>query len=461
MKIASFGAAEGVTGSCHWVEASGTKFLVDCGLFQGEQKEEDRNSAPFPFDPRELDFVLLTHAHLDHCGRLPRLVKEGFHGGIVTTPATRDIVRFILLDVAHLQHEEFTRGDRRGRRAGRPVPLPLYGVEEVTYTFDLIDPRANYEETLELAPGVRATFRNAGHILGAAFVELEVRENGSAKRVTFSGDLGNPGRPVIPDAVLPHPSDLVLVETTYGDRDHRSVGDSNAELGEVVRKTIGQGGNVVIPTFALERAQDVLFALGELRRAGEIPQCPIYLDSPLAIDITSVYRRYPDSLGEPLNRMISSGEKPFVFEGVSLTRAVDESKRINGVSGAIILAGSGMCHGGRILHHLRHNLWREDSSVVLVGYQAKGTLGRALVDGAERVHIYGEEIQVRATIHTINGFSAHADRTGLIHWLEPCRGGRVRLIHGEMRALAAFKTLAEDRLDMQAEIARFGESVSV
>jgi metallo-beta-lactamase family protein len=341
------------------------------------------------------------------------------------------------------------------------VPLPLYGVEEVTYTFDLIDPRANYEETLELAPGVRATFRNAGHILGAAFVELEVRENGSAKRVTFSGDLGNPGRPVIPDAVLPHPSDLVLVETTYGDRDHRSVGDSNAELGEVVRKTLGQGGNVVIPTFALERAQDVLFALGELRRAGEISQCPIYLDSPLAIDITSVYRRYPDSLGEPLNRMISSGEKPFVFEGVSLTRAVDESKRINGVSGAIILAGSGMCHGGRILHHLRHNLWREDSSVVLVGYQAKGTLGRALVDGAERVHIYGEEIQVRAAIHTINGFSAHADRTGLIHWLEPCQGGRLRLIHGEMRALAAFKTLAEDRLHMKAEIARLGESVSV
>jgi len=461
MRIASFGAAEGVTGSCHWVETGKTRFLVDCGLFQGGPEEEERNQKPFPFDPGSLNFVLLTHAHLDHCGRLPRLAKEGFRGRITTTAATRDVARFILLDAAHLQHEEFVRGERRGRRSGQPAPFPLYTVEDVAYTFNLLDPRATYEEPVQVAPGVSATFRNAGHILGAAFIELEAVENGSTKRVIFSGDLGNPGRPIIPDPVLPHRCDLVLIETTYGDREHRSVGESNAELGAVVKDTLARGGNVVIPTFALERAQDVLYALGEFRRAGEIPPVPIYLDSPLAIDITEVYRHHPDSLSKPLAEMISSGGRPFVFDGVAITRGVDESKRINGVSRSIILAGSGMCHGGRILHHLRHNLWREDSAVVLVGYQAKGTLGRALVDGAQRVHIYGEEIQVRAAVHTINGFSAHADRTGLARWLEPCRGGRVRLIHGEDHALEAFKRTAQEQLAIAAEIAHFGESANV
>lgn len=461
MKITSFGAAETVTGSCHLVETNGTKFLVDCGLFQGGHEEEERNYGSFPFDPRELDFVLLTHGHLDHCGRLPRLVKEGLGGPIITTAATRDIARFILLDAAHLQHEEFLIRQRKHRRSGREVKQPLYSVEDVLYTLDQFEPRAKYEESLALAPGLSATFRDAGHILGSAFIELVAEENGRKKRVTFSGDLGNLGQHVVPDPLLPHECDLVATESTYGDRNHRSVAESVEELAEAVNETIKGGGNVIIPTFALERAQDVLFYLGQLRHAGKIPESPIYLDSPLAINITEVYRRHPQCLDEGVQRMLEAGEHPFMFAGTHFTRATEESKRLNEASGAIIMAGSGMCHGGRVLHHLRHNLWRAESSVVLVGYQARGTLGRALVEGARSVKIYGEEIAVKAKIHTINGFSAHADQRGLLRWLGPCRGKRALLVHGENHALAALKSLAHEKLGMEAQIARLGQPVDL
>ncbi|MFQ6033850.1 MAG: MBL fold metallo-hydrolase RNA specificity domain-containing protein, partial [Candidatus Bipolaricaulia bacterium] len=378
-----------------------------------------------------------------------------------TTAATRDIARFILLDAAHLQEEEFSIQQRKHRRSGLPVRPPLYSVEDVLYMIDQCEPRARYEEPLELAPGIGATFRDAGHILGSAFIELQIEEGKKTERVTFSGDLGNLGQHVVPDPAMPHECDLVVTESTYGDRDHRSVAESVKELAEAVSRTLEQGGNVIIPTFALERAQDVLFYLGQLRREGEIPECPIYLDSPLAINITEVYRRHPESLDAKLREMIDSGERPFLFAEVSFTRATEESKRLNEARGAIIMAGSGMCTGGRVLHHLRHNLWRAESSVVLVGYQARRTLGRALVEGAKRVRIYGEEIAVKAKIYTINGFSAHADQTGLLRWLGPCRGKRALLVHGENHALATLKALAHERLGMEAQIARFGEPVSL
>jgi metallo-beta-lactamase family protein len=461
MRITSFGAAEGVTGSCHLIEAKGVKLLVDCGLFQGGHEEEERSYEPFPFDPRELDFVLLTHGHLDHCGRLPKLVKEGFRGPIITTAATRDIARFILLDAAHLQHEEFLVRQRKGRRSGLPVRPPLYSVEDVLYMLDQFEPQAQYEKPLKLTSGLTATFRDAGHILGSSFIELVIQEDGKRKGVIFSGDLGNLGQHVVPDPVLPHESDLVVVESTYGDRNHRSVAESVEELAEAVNDTLERGGNVIIPTFALERAQDVLFYLGQLRRSGKIPECSIYLDSPLAIDITEVYRRHPQCLDTKLRELIDSGKRPFLFEGVSFTRTTEESKRLNDMRGAIIMAGSGMCTGGRVLHHLRHNLWREESSVLIVGYQARGTLGRALVEGAKRVRIYGEETAVKARIYTINGFSAHADQAGLLRWLAPCRGKRALLVHGENHALAALKSLAQEELGMEAEIARLGQPVSL
>lgn len=460
MRITSFGAAGGVTGSNHLVETDQTRFLVDCGLFQGE--EEEKNWASFPYEPRAVSFLLLTHSHLDHCGRLPKLVREGFRGPVVATAATRDTARLILLDAAHLQHEEFLTQQRKHRRSGLPVRQPLFSVEDVLRTIDLFEPRVRYGEPFGVMPGVRASFRDAGHVLGSAFIELEIEEGGATRRITFSGDLGSAGQShVVSEPTLPRECDLMVVESTYGDRSHRPVEESVAELAEAVNHTVERKGNVIIPTFALERAQDILFHLGQLQRAKTIPECAIYLDSPLAIDITGVYRRYPECLAPQLRETLDSGGRPFLFSGAHFTRAVEESKQLDNLRGVIIIAGSGMCTGGRILHHLRHHLWQEECSIVIVGYQARKTLGRALVEGAERVRIYGEEIVVRAKVHTINGFSAHADQPGLLRWLTPCRGTRAHLVHGEDHALAALQKITHDHLGMASAIARFGEPVEV
>jgi len=461
MRITSYGAAEGVTGSCHMVEAGGLNLLVDCGLFQGRREDEDRNSAPLPFDASQIDFVLLTHGHLDHCGRLPLLGKAGFEGSILSTPATREIARAILLDSAHLQTEEASRRRRRARRTGKPHSPPLYTVQDALYALDQFDPRPRYGGKLKLSDDVEITFRDAGHVLGSAFIEIRAPEQEGAKSVVFSGDLGNLGQHVVGDpSPLPR-SDLVVVEGTYGDRNHRSVSDSVDELARVVTQVLERGGNVVIPTFALERAQDVLFYLGELRREQRIPRCPIFLDSPLAIDITRAYRRYATYLDAVVQEMIESGEDPFSFDGVEFTRTTEDSRRINDVQGSIILAGSGMCQGGRVTHHLKHNLWDEESAVVFVGYQASGTLGRRIVEGAKSVRIHGEEVAVRASVHTIGGFSAHADQAGLLRWLKPCSGGRALLVHGEERALIELRAKVQIVLEMEAHIAQLGEAVEV
>lgn len=461
MRIVSYGAAGGVTGSCHMVEAGGLNLLVDCGLFQGRREDEDRNSEPFPFDAASIDFVLLTHGHLDHCGRLPLLAKAGFDGSILSTPATREIARAILLDSAHLQTEEASRRRRRARRTGALPRPPLYTVQDALYALDQFDPRPRYGAKLTLSDDVAVTFRDAGHILGSAFIEITTQEEGTARTAVFSGDLGNLGQHVVGDPKPLPRCDLVVVEGTYGDRNHRSVSESVDELAGVVSRVLERGGNVVIPTFALERAQDVLFYLGELRREQRVPRCPIFLDSPLAIDITRSYRRHATYLDAVVQAMIESGEDPFSFDGVEFTRTPEESRRINDVQGSIILAGSGMCQGGRVLHHLKHNLWDEESAVVLVGYQAFGTLGRRIVEGAKSVRIYGEEVAVRASVHTIGGFSAHADQAGLLGWLKPCSGGRALLVHGEERALTVLQAKIQSALGMKAQISHLGEAVEV
>ena len=461
MRITSYGAAGGVTGSCHMVQAGELKLLVDCGLFQGRREDEDRNRAPFPFEASDIDHVLLTHGHLDHCGRLPLLGKAGFEGTILSTPATREIARAILLDSAHLQTEEASRRRRKARRTGKSFHPPLYTVQDALYSLDQFDPRPRYRGPLELSEDVIVTYRDAGHVLGSAFIEIcERREGGSATAV-FSGDLGNLGQHVVGDPDCLPPCDLVVVESTYGDRNHRTVDESVEELAQVVSIVLEQGGNVVIPTCALERAQDVLFYLGELQREQRIPRCRIFLDSPLAIDITRSYRRYATYLDHEVQQMIEAGEDPFGFDGVEFTRTADESRRINDVQGAIILAGSGMCQGGRVLHHLKHNLWDRKSAVVFVGFQAYGTRGRRLVEGAEAIRIYGEEVAVKASIHTIGGFSAHADQKGILQWLKPCRGGRALLVHGEDQALAELSSTVQTALGIRAHIATLGEPVDV
>ncbi len=454
MKISFHGAALGVTGSCHLVECAGKKVLIDCGLFQGSRELDEENREPFGFVPAEVDFLLLTHGHLDHCGRIPLLVNEGFRGEVITTPATRELARLVMLDSAHLNEAEALRSERRatrrkGRGRGRArAALPLYTVVDALNSMDSFGRVVSYNEPLELSPGIRATFLDAGHILGSACVLLELEENGAGRRLLFSGDLGYSGRVILRDPAPPPPADAVIMETTYGDRLHKKLKPSVEELYEVISRTINIGGKVIIPTFALERAQEILYYLREGIEGGELPRfLQVFLDSPMAISATEIFKRHPECFDREAYHLFNGrGKDPFGFKGLHFTREAAESMALNNIKGgAVILAGSGMCTGGRVRHHLKHNLWREDSSIVFVGYAARGTLARRIIDGAKKVRIFGEEIVVRAGIHTIGGFSAHADRAELLSWHNKTGGPeKTFLVHGEDEAMGSFKRCLRD-----------------
>jgi metallo-beta-lactamase family protein len=445
------------------VETGGKRVLVDCGQFQGGDNSYARSAEPFPFDPRSIDAVLLTHSHLDHIGRLPALVKAGYHGPVLATAETREIGRLIMMDAAHIMYEEYGYQRRKGERQGHDVEPPPYAVEDVLVAVDLFEAPAAYDAPLSLGDGVSATFRNSGHILGAAFIELEERRNSGNKRATLSGDLGYRGREVMPDPAIPHPCDLVVSEATYGNRPHRPPEESRQEFASAVKEAIERGGNVVIPSFALERSQDVLYYLHQMWDAGEISrECRIFLDSPLAVSITQAYERHLRDLNPRLIASLDAGEDPFEFPGVEFTPSTEDSRAINRrPSGNIIIAGSGMANGGRILHHLRNNLWRPDCSVIFVGYQAVGTLGRSIVDGARSVHIFGEPVAVRARIYTINGLSAHADQQGIIDWLRGTDKADVLLVHGEPDSLEGLATAVRAELGRQVTIAVQGQTYEV
>jgi metallo-beta-lactamase family protein len=453
MKIAFHGADRGVTGSCHLVECGGRRVLIDCGLYQGGRELEEENAEPFGFDPAAIDFVLLTHAHLDHCGRLPLLVKRGFRGEIVTTAPTRELARLVMLDAAHLQEEEARHRARWAARRGkeREAAGPLYTILDALNTQDAFGRRVAYGEAAQIAPGIRATFLDAGHILGSASVLLELEEHGARRRVLFSGDLGNAGRPLLRSpAPAPH-ADAVVLETTSGDRLHKALAPSVEELYQAVADTFERGGNVIIPTFALERAQELLYFLRagvEQRRLSRSIQ--VFLDSPMAISATAIFERHPAFYDARTAELFREGRDPFHLPGLHFTREPSESIAINRlVAGAVIMAGSGMCTGGRVRHHLKHNLAREHCSIVFVGYAAEGTLARRIVDGAKSVHIFGEEIAVRARVYTINGFSAHADRDELLAWHAQAAAPRTFLVHGDERAMRAFaQRLKGTRVEM-------------
>lgn len=425
------GAAKQVTGSCHLITCNERRVLIDCGMFQGSPEVELGNAAPFGFDPASIDVLLLTHAHLDHCGRIPLLVRQGFRGRILTTAATRELARVVMLDAAGLQEEDARRA-QRGNRRGEAVTPPLYTLEDALHALDFFGADVAYNETVHVVDGITACFLDAGHILGSASILLDVDDGTLRRSLLFSGDLGNPGRPILRDPVPAPAADYVVMETTYGDRPHRSVPDSIEEMYQAIRDTLTRRGNVVIPTFALERTQEILYYLHRGLREGAIPaHARVFLDSPMAISATEIFRRHPECFDDDFLAELQHSD-PFAMPGLHFTRDTSESMAINSIEdGAVILAGSGMCNGGRVRHHLKHNLWRERSSVVFVGYAAQGTLARRIVDGAATVRIFGEEIPVRAQVWTINGFSAHADQPSLLAWLGDAPRRKVLLVHGE------------------------------
>lgn len=437
------GAALGVTGSCHLIECGESRVLVDCGLFQGSRDAVNANLRDFGFEPRSIDAVLLTHAHLDHCGRLPKLVRDGFAGPVVCTAATRDLARIVLLDAAQLQEEDV----RRARRRGVADAVPLSTVDDVFRAMESFNRSATYDVTMDVAPGVRVTFLDAGHILGSASLLLELDDGRERRRMVFSGDVGHRGAGILRPPRPAPPADVVVMETTYGDRPHRAFEATRDEFLSAVRQTLAAGGNVVIPTFALERAQEILYCLHAGVRDGAIPaSMTVFLDSPMAISATDVFRRHPDGFSEGFRDRLRHGD-PFATPHMHFTRSVEESMAINAIDGgAVILAGSGMCTGGRIRHHLRHNLERTRSSVVFVGYAAEGTPARAIVDGCKSLRIGRRDVSVRARIWTINGFSAHADAPELLAWLGDEPRHRVFLVHGEAtRGMAAMRQALQRR----------------
>ncbi|MFT4097847.1 MAG: MBL fold metallo-hydrolase [Rhodoblastus sp.] len=443
MKLSFHGADQDVTGSCHLIEAAGRRVLVDCGMFQGGASERALNKRDFGFDPKSIDTILLTHAHLDHCGRIPLLVKRGFRGEIVCTPPTRELARLVMLDSARLQEEDTHRSMRKAAR-WEPKDAeeePLYDLEDAMAALDRFGRQVGYRETIEIAPGLRATWTNAGHILGSASVLVECDEGAAKKRIAFSGDLGDPGRALLDDAEPPKEADAVVMETTYGDRDHRPLPASIEEFHEAIAQIRSRGGNAVIPTFALERAQELLYYLKLGLRQNKLPpDIQIFVDSPMAISATQIAQASPTYLRAEIAAMMERNDDPFTPPRLRFTKLSRDSMAINSIeSGAVILAGSGMATGGRVLHHLRRNLPRAECGVVLVGFASKGTLARQIIDGEKSVQIFGERIPVRASVHTINGFSAHAGRASLIAWRQKIDAPRTFLVHGELAAMTALK----------------------
>ena len=449
MKLSFHGAAQGVTGSCHLLECAGKRILVDCGFYQGGRELKEDNADKFGFDAASIDYLLLTHAHLDHCGRIPLLVNRGFTGEIIATAASRELARLIMLDSAGLQEEEARYQNRRARRRGKSSAdiEPLYTTLDALNALEYFGRAAAYNQSLQLSPDIQVTFINAGHILGSACLVLHVTEGSEQRSILFSGDLGLSDRPILRDPQVPPAVDIVVMETTYGDRQHKQLEPSVEELYTVINDTMERGGNVIIPTFALERAQELLFYLHAGKTKGILSDfLQVFLDSPMAISATEIFRRHRECYDEHTADLFASGQDPFKFSGLHFTRETAESMAINQLSrGAVIMAGSGMCTGGRVRHHLKQHLAREHSSIVFVGYAARGTLARRIVDGAKSVSIFGDDYPVRAQIHTIGGFSAHAGQAELLAWHKQTGNPDTTfLVHGEKDSMEAFSRLLDN-----------------
>ncbi len=435
MKLSFFGAARQVTGSCYCLEAGGVRLLIDCGMYQ-ERAYLSRNWEPLPVPPESVDTLLLTHAHLDHSGLIPKLVRDGFTGRILTTSASAELAEIILTDSGHIQEEDAAfkkkRHKREGRR-GRYPEIPLYtarDAREAVAQFDTVP----YGEPVHLNSRVTVTYHDAGHILGSAILEIAVREDGNTRTFLFSGDLGQRDQPIIRDPSVFRRADYVIIESTYGGRNHGDASDIDDQLADAINEAVKAGGNVIIPVFAVERAQELMYRIGELLREDRVPHLMAFLDSPMAVNVTEVFRRHHECMDAEAIELLDAGERLFQFPGLKLVRHVGESKAINRICGScIIMAGSGMCTAGRVKHHLVRNISRPQSAILFVGYQAQGTLGRRIVDGSKNVRIHGVEHEVKARVVQIHGLSAHADQTGLLEWLGhlETQPRRVFITHGE------------------------------
>jgi metallo-beta-lactamase family protein len=463
-KLTFYGATEGVTGSNYLLETDGATVLLECGLYQGSREEEKANNRPFPFDVHKIDAVVLSHAHLDHSGRLPKLIADGYSGHLSMTYATSELLEIMLKDAASLQQRDVEWENRRRRRAGKKEIEPLYGIEDVETALSLCEGSA-YGVRHEIAQGVEVCFRDAGHILGSSIVEIFINEAGREKKLVFSGDLGNSYAALLRDPEIVTEADVLMLESTYGDRNHRPMDETLEEFENIIEEASQSGGNILIPSFAVGRTQEIIFRLGEIYQKGNLQQQAVYLDSPMAIAVTEVYHRYQNvynSEDAAEIRRDRSGSLHTFLPILRYSTSTEESMALNKVeAGVIIIAGSGMCTGGRIRHHFKHNLWRRNAHVVIVGYQAIGTPGRALVDGARFFHIGGDKIAVNASIHTLGGFSAHASQSQLIDWVSNFDKPHpeLYLIHGEEEAkLVLQQRLAE--AGWAANIPGSGESIN-
>ncbi|TNF82430.1 MAG: MBL fold metallo-hydrolase [Gammaproteobacteria bacterium] len=461
MELEFYGAAGYVTGSCHILRVGGRTVLLDCGMIQGGDREEAKNADPFPFDPAEIDAVVLSHAHIDHSGRLPLLVKRGFEGHIHTQNASMALIGILLADCAGLEASRVRRKNRRQEERNLPLLEPLYTQDDVDDCLTLVRGHA-YDEPAEVVPGVRVCFRDAGHIMGSGVVELELQEEGQTRTLVFSGDLGQYDSPILRDPVSPPRADRVIMESTYGDRQHRDRVASLDEMGQVFLDAWEEGGNVLIPAFAVGRSQEILYHLGKHFDDWGIERWHIFLDSPLGIEASEIYWDYDHLFDAEANRIFREDVVMPKLPNLHFTRSTEESQVINRLQGgAIVIAGSGMCNGGRILHHFRHNIERRETHILFTGYQPPGTLGRRIIDGAETVRIYKETYRIRAQTHTIGGMSAHGDQADLLRWYAGIEGQPpVHLVHGDPDAAEMLRSRLTDS-GANASVAKSGQIIAL
>jgi metallo-beta-lactamase family protein len=438
VKIEFVGAARTVTGSSYIIKNDDFTVMVDCGMFQGKRELRERNHLNLIYAPPEIDALLVTHAHIDHSGLIPKLVKEGFSGPIFATKATVDLLTVMLPDSAHIQEMDTVWINKRNKKLGRPSVDPLYVQDDAHAAIHKLTSTA-YGQVFDVVPGVQARFNDAGHILGSASLEMWVTENEKTTKFIFSGDQGPKDQAIIRNSQQIVDADYLLIESTYGDRLHKSKPDTYAEFRDIINQTYNKKGNIVIPSFAVERTQEIIYTLAQLFRAGEIPKIPVYIDSPLAISATEIFRENTQCFDDETRKLLESGQTPLDFPNLTFVRSTAESKKLNEkAKGAIIISASGMCTAGRIKYHLQNNLYKPDSSVLFVGYQAEGTLGRSLVEGAKRVRVYGEDVVVNAKIYTLGGFSGHADHDGLLEWMGSIKNEKLKVfvVHGWRRGRA-------------------------